>query len=383
MKNLLILIPFVALLLGGGCTEKPHEMITVDPSANYPKKEYVVQDILQVEYVPLQTDDQFVTQGRVFAIGKEYIVTGNWTNDGNIYLFDRRNGAAVRVLNRKGQGAEEYSYVSGVLLDEHAGELFVNDATTKRIRVYDLEGNFKRKLDQVSGTQCMEVYSFDEKNLICYDMSVYYEEGKPHSKPAYYYIVSKQDGSVTREIPIPFEIVRSPVVQEGDFVTMAQVRALTPSGNDWILSETSSDTLYQYVSDQALLRPFLVNACSGDILHFLAVGVVTDQYCFMQATEKRFDFTKGKGFFTKHLVYEFADQQVYEANVYNGDFKEKRGVDLTANPLNQPSCMAYETITADKLVEAYQEHKLQGQLEEIASKLDEEDNPVIMLVKRK
>ena len=83
-----------------------------------------------MEYVPLQTDDQFVTQGRVFAIGKEYIVTGNWTNDGNIYLFDRRNGAAVRVLNRKGQGAEEYSYVSGVLLDEHAGELFVNDATT-------------------------------------------------------------------------------------------------------------------------------------------------------------------------------------------------------------------------------------------------------------
>ena len=58
-------------------------------------------------------------------------------------------------------------------------------------------------------------------------------------------------------------------------------------------------------------------------------------------------------------------------------------MDLTANPLNQPSCMAYETITADKLVEAYQEHKLQGQLEEIASKLDEEDNPVIMLVKRK
>ena len=84
MKNLLILIPFVALLLGGGCTEKPHEMITVDPSANYPKKEYVVQDILQVEYVPLQTDDQFVTQGRVFAIGKEYIVTGNWTNERNI-----------------------------------------------------------------------------------------------------------------------------------------------------------------------------------------------------------------------------------------------------------------------------------------------------------
>ena len=51
MKNLLILIPFVALLLGGGCTEKPHEMITVDPSANYPKKEYVVQDGDIIEFL--------------------------------------------------------------------------------------------------------------------------------------------------------------------------------------------------------------------------------------------------------------------------------------------------------------------------------------------
>ncbi len=36
-----------------------------------------------------------------------------------------------------------------------------------------------------------------------------------------------------------------------------------------------------------------------------------------------------------------------------------------------------------KLVEAYEKGKLKGELKEIAAKLDEEDNAVIMLVKHK
>ena len=40
-------------------------------------------------------------------------------------------------------------------------------------------------------------------------------------------------------------------------------------------------------------------------------------------------------------------------------------------------------IDAFDLVEAYNENKLKGKLKDIASKLKEEDNPVIMLVKHK
>ena len=41
---------------------------------------------MDVEYIPLETNDEFVTQGKVMAIGAEVILITNWANDG-ICLF--------------------------------------------------------------------------------------------------------------------------------------------------------------------------------------------------------------------------------------------------------------------------------------------------------
>lgn len=39
------------------------EVITVDVTASYPKKELILQDIVDVEYIPLETNDEFITRG--------------------------------------------------------------------------------------------------------------------------------------------------------------------------------------------------------------------------------------------------------------------------------------------------------------------------------
>ena len=61
-------------------------------------------------------------------------------SDGNIFVYDR-SGKAIRKINRKGQGGEEYTSCRSITLDEENEELFVNDNYAKKIRVYDLEGN--------------------------------------------------------------------------------------------------------------------------------------------------------------------------------------------------------------------------------------------------
>ena len=48
-----------------------------------------------------------------------------------------------------------------------------------------------------------------------------------------------------------------------------------------------------------------------------------------------------------------------------------------------PSSLNCHYYTADQLLTALEEGKLQGELKEIASKMTEEDNPVIMLAKFK
>ena len=103
----------VSLLLLAGCGERQqrNELITINASANYPEKELVAQDFMNAEYVPLETTDDYLTQGDVQAIGNQYIVVKNWVNDGDIFLFDRKGGKAVKKINRKGQGGEEYPFI--------------------------------------------------------------------------------------------------------------------------------------------------------------------------------------------------------------------------------------------------------------------------------
>ena len=141
----IITISAILLFALAGCgkdKQSTNELITVDVTKNYPEKELTLQDFMDVEYIPLETNDEFVTQGKVMAIGAEVILITNWANDGNLFVFDRKTGKALKKINRKGQGGEEYVGITEIVLDEANKEIFVIAYTGSKISVYDLDGNF-------------------------------------------------------------------------------------------------------------------------------------------------------------------------------------------------------------------------------------------------
>lgn len=204
-KSTALLTILLFIITGGiGCKQSAtqnEEIITVDVRATYPKKELILQDFMDVEYIALETNDNFVNQGFVQAIGKEVILVKNYKNDGDIFVYDR-TGKAIRKINRKGQGGEEYTFCRSITLDDDNHEIFINDHYARKIQVYDLEGNFKRSLRYKEGTGYDKIYNFDHENLICYDGEVT-DDGVANMQS--FLIVSKQDGSITKEIQIPFE----------------------------------------------------------------------------------------------------------------------------------------------------------------------------------
>lgn len=104
MKNQNLILVFI-LLVVAGCEknkQQADDLITVDVTTSYPKKELVLQDFMDVEYIALETTDQFLTQGLVRDVGKEFLLATNRNNDGDIFLFDRKNGKGVRKINRQG-----------------------------------------------------------------------------------------------------------------------------------------------------------------------------------------------------------------------------------------------------------------------------------------
>ncbi|NDV60659.1 6-bladed beta-propeller [Bacteroides sp. 519] len=378
------LITIILLIITGCKQSSPHNnLITIDVAASYPQKELVLQNFMNVEYIALETNDEFITQGDVKAIGNKCILVKNWINDGTIFVFDRKSGKGLRKINRRGQGAEEYTFINGIVLDEDNDEMFVNCTPTKQILVYDLSGNFKRRLNHAEGTEYLEVFNYDKDNLICYDMSIYYKEGESRGNQSYHIIISKHDGSITRNISIPFDVVKAPFVQKGDGIAVAPVRSIIPCGNKWLLVETSSDTVYAYVPVENKLKPFVVRTPSNDPEILLTMGTITDRFYFMETVKKVFDFTTGRGFPTTGLMYDKEENAVFNATVLNGDYVKEQKVNMISNPINNGVIATYQNLAANKLIEAYESDGLKGELKEIAAGLNEESNPVIMLVKYK
>ena len=108
--KLILTISAMILFLITGCEsgkQPANDFLTVDITANYPKKELILQDFLDVEYIPLETNEEFITSASMQAIGKNLIILRNKNGqDGDIFIFDR-TGKGQRKINRSGQGSQE------------------------------------------------------------------------------------------------------------------------------------------------------------------------------------------------------------------------------------------------------------------------------------
>ena len=385
------------LLTGGmvGCgtssTQEKEDLIVVDVSKDYPKKELILQDLFDVEYIPLETTDEFVTLGWLQAIGKDVMIVRNmFAADGNIFIYDRK-GKAVRKINRRGQGNEEYYATNGIYLDDEKGEMFVGNLQQRKIMTYDLFGNFKRSFLFKEGED------EDTKSWVYYKASSGRNFNRDHQdlEPRnIFLIVSKRDGSVVEEIKIPFEKKVSQVLFDEKGIGMVNNPCIVPYGDRWLLTEPSCDTVYTY-SPADGLKPFIVRTPSIQSMSpeiFLFPGVVTDRYCFMQTVKKELNLAMMDTYYRlmrTDLVYDRETKEVSEYVLYNDDFTKEVPIanlvdeifDLTV--FNNDEIAFTWRINTPELVEAYQEGHLKGKLKEIAAGMHEEDNPVIMVAKYK
>jgi len=320
----------------------------------------------------------------VSHIGEEVILAINKDSSGDVYVFDR-NGTGIRRINRKGQGPEEYSGQIRATLDETNGDMYVVCTYLNKVMVYDLYGTFKRSLPNVS----VIITNFDRDHLLC----AIPNEDPGNDSRIKFVIISKHDGSVTKEIQIPFKDKKvSWAFNGGKMIIGPTNQILVPNRDSWLLAEISSDTIYQLMPDYRMV-PFMARIPSVQSMNpeaFLYPSVITDRYCFMQTVFKIETRTEtGERKYPRHdIVYDKKEKSLFEYIVYNDDFSKKRPVSLAFESLQYMTFMNKEIAFIYKfesyeLVEAYKKGQLKGKLKEIAAKLNEESNPVIMVAKHK
>lgn len=381
-KFCMIFISSFLMIFLSACLENKQadDFVTIDVTANYPLKELILQNFMDVEYIPLETTDSILCSGSVWHVGENLILATNHASDGNIFFFDRKTGKSIRKINHKGQSGEEYTSALGFVLDEENDELYVSDTYARKIVVYDLEGNFKRRLSWEDDYMFGEIFNFDKEYLICLNI-----DNPTVRSTESFVLISKQNGHVIEKIQIPFKdkksiIIRTPADDSGMYYAYAPSTShpLIPYFNNYVLAEYSADTVYQYTPNGAM-GPIIARTPSVQTLNpevFLFPTLFTDRYYFVEAVEKTMEFN------ATDIVYDKQENKLFRYKVYNGDYSYKQEAFLKSRPLNS-KIPTSQFLEAWELVEKYKEGKLKGKLKEIASNLEEDDNPVIMLIKHK
>lgn len=379
MKNIYI-ISLVLLLISGGCKkETSHRndtVIVVDVTKeNYPHKEITLQDFMDVEYIALETSDTFLCQGHILAVGKDFIVARNQIQDDAIFIFDRKKGKGITKINRKGPGNEEYAIAYQAVLDENNKELFIYDVIQNKIMVYDLYGKYKRHFMRHKKDRINHIYNYNRENLICH-----IDNNNATSDKSTFLLLSKQTGETVHEIAISYKEKKSmKIADNGNLLMLYPYPSILSFRNHWILSEISSDTVFQ-LSPEYNMTPIIIKKPSIQSTTpetFLFPQIFTNRYHFIGKVKKRNDFS------TTNLIYDNQEKEIYKYTMYNRDYVNAQKINIAELEILNEEAIFYKKMEAYKLVEAYNNGELKGELKNIAAELDEESNPVIMIAKDK
>ena len=374
--NKLFYVPLF-LILFSCCERRIPEIPVLDVTKSYLSKNIILQDIADVEYIALETKEGFmISYLPIQYMDEEIFITNNREE---IMIFDRKTGKALHSFNRYGRGPGEYTGLHSIAVDKEKNEMFTTTNTLSSdihpINVYNFQGKHLRTIGFRNIGFPQFFHSYNNEYLFSYNSNI--EESSP------YRLLSKTDTTFTY-LPIAFTgRDKMSVTKEdnGGFVTYGSNEgAVLKTSDGYIFSEAGLDTIYQWNNRLGTLTPILVRTPSFKSMKIPIGAFISGQssgYLFLNTIERKFDFETHEGFKTVELIYDKKSGQFYECTIMNRDFVDGKEVDISS-PISAGQFAV--SLQALELVELYKNGKLQGKLEEIASKLIEDDNPVLMVV---
>jgi hypothetical protein len=156
------------------------------------------------------------------------------------------------------------------------------------------------------------------------------------------------------------------------------------TGNGWILNEVSSDTVYLLSKDFSF-TPVMAQTPSvqsmGEHPQYLSFLMDSYHYQFMFIQKKEYDRKTQSGFPTTAVMYDKKTGRVFEQNFYDANRADKV-FDFWLNGTNQmaESNQYFEEYSTHRLKKYLESGQLTGRLKEIAEQIDEDDNPMLMIV---
>lgn len=363
--------------------------ISIEVTKDYTQKEFFIQEIATVNYIPLQTTNNILLEAgaaRSICVSDSLIVAHN-RGEGSVFIFDRI-GKIICVFNRKGGSGEEYTSIYGLTVDFEKKEIFILDHYLKyRILVYSIDGNFKRSLKLSAKLWPHHLHDYDENRLICYNrhIDLLPKETSEKAKKFPYYTINKKDGRAQAlELEVKENISNYIITNQSDEMVQAVAFPCIPllkTGREVIISDFSSDTIFLLNRDKKTpltVRTPTVAECKVPILH--SVAWKTDRYLFTTSVKKQINSLTNQTPPVKEFMYDYETNEIYKPIIFNMDDLSRSPITLDSFNCELLANQCRLVLFADRIIELYQQNQLTGNLKEIASKLKEDDNPIVMFI---
>ena len=381
-----------------GCTHKSKaptdSMLPIfDLTKDYPEKTIDLQEIADVEYIPLETTEKSIAMIHIYPyISDKYIV--NCDLNGPVHFYDRK-GKHLYAIHALGQGPQEYYGIVAFTVDFPKEEFYIYDL--QKLQVYSFTGEWKRTLKVPEGMRYDNMFNYDEHYLICENAFHdwwNFENLSIDKTP--YYLINKETGTLT-PLPIIVENRISKTMEKRiehidaqrarrHFEQMSVITSLIANNNDFLIADFGLDTLYRYKDD--ILTPLAVqypSVHSSTPPVVIAPRFYTDKYLFFKPVEMKFVKEDVQLPYTlaPTLMWNRTNNEIYKVKLYDSDFPEK---DLRHTMrrtwVGKTNCFIID-YKAPALCEAYEAGKLKGKLKEVASRLKDDDNGIFAIYKIK
>ncbi len=379
----------LCLLLVFACNNKDvknntGEIPVVDVTKTYHKKELKLQEVADIEYIPLETNDSVLLEehAKPAYISKDTIIVCNGTQ-GDIFIFSGK-GKFLSKFNKKGQGGDEYNGISDLLFAPNKQEVLVFDKwSSKKVYIYDLKGNFKRSFEMGSKYTWENITDYNDSLLLCYDNHDNLFFGKrtkdKGDNPQPFIFMSKLDGHFVRSINLDvknkFKTTVVNMLENAARIHKYKERSFNKLNNEYIINHFALDTVYRFTKDESLV-PFITKQPSTSTMPddkkiWLDILAVSNNHLFMKSASK----TGNKDGAAYNQTTLYIDRKTGE--IFNYQLID------TENSNNEKLLLEPYLITADKLVDALSENQLSGKLKELAQKIDADDNHVLVKISLK
>ena len=397
MKKLSVFFIIFSIFLGS-CQFSPKktimkdDIIYIDISKNYPNKRIIAE---KIEYVPLETSKEvLLDKSAILHYVSEFYFLIIEKRRGNIFVFGR-NGKIVSQFNHYGKGPGEYSTMSDVVFDEKNEEIFVfnnfGGDGSGLIFVYSIDGQYRRTMKYPSNFH-LKAYNFDDKILLVYDMKNIQQNKNNYNKNPYM-LLSKKDGSIvsTLEINLPVRYsdrVYNQITDDSgrifEQVRYAEIFNRRHYGEDFIIGDMSSDTIYLLTKNRDLL-PYIIRTPSIHLkephVTFTPVLLTEKFFVFYIIILDYIALKNENRLNPKILMYEFETNKIYNIN--------KMEIQYDVN-IVQKNIIDARLVDSYRLKESHNKWKSnkkedldeeEMKRDQVVSSLKEEDNPVVIIYK--